>query len=153
MTLRARITTDLTAAMKARDAGTVATLRLIQAAIKNRDIEARTGGAAGDDDQLVTDVLRRMAKQRRESIAMFEDAGRPDRAADERAELALIETYLPAEMEEGEAAAMIAALVGEAGAEGPKDMGRVMALVRERMGDRIDMARASALVKAALAGG
>jgi hypothetical protein len=148
--IREEIGTALTTAMKARDNERVATLRLMQAAIKNRDIEARTGGAPADDDVLVIEVLQKMAKQRRESIALFETGNRPELAAKEAAELAVIESYLPAAMGEDEAAAAIAALVREAGATGPKDMGAVMALVRERLSGRIDMGMASKLVKASL---
>lgn len=144
------IRTALTTAMKARDSGRVATLRLIQAAIKNRDIEARTAPAGTDDDALVHDVLQKMAKQRRESIAMFESGNRPDLAAAELAELEVIESFLPQQLDPEQAKAEVAALVSEAGAAGPKDMGRVMALVKERLAGRIDMGKASALVKAAL---
>jgi hypothetical protein len=148
--IREEIGTALTTAMKARDNERVAALRLVQAAIKNRDIEARTGGAPADDDVLVIEVLQKMAKQRRESIALFETGNRPELAAKEAAELAVIESYLPAAMDEDEAAAAIAALVREAGATSVKDMGAVMALVKERLAGRIDMGVASRLVKAAL---
>jgi uncharacterized protein YqeY len=148
--IRDAIAAALTTAMKARDGERVAALRLVQAAIKNRDIDARTGGAPADDDVLVIEVLTRMAKQRRESIALFEAGGRPELAAKEAAELAVIEGFLPETMSEDDARAAIAALVAEAGASTVRDMGAVMALVRERLSGRIDMAAASRLVKAAL---
>ena len=138
------------AAMKSGDKETTGTLRLVSAAIKNRDIEARTGGAPADDDALVTGVLQKMIKQRRESADIYRKNGREDRADAEEAEIAVIERFLPAQMSETEAQAMIRAIVAEAGASSMKDMGRVMALVKERLGASIEPARASALVKAAL---
>jgi hypothetical protein len=140
------------AAMKAGAKDRLGAVRLILAAVKNRDIEARTGKAPADDDALVTEVLVKMAKQRRESIEMFEKAGADDRAAGERAELAVIESFMPAMMSADEAAAAVAAIVAEIGAAGPKDMGRVMAEVKARHAGKIDMSAVSAIVKAALAG-
>jgi len=138
------------AAMKGGDKDTTGTLRLVQAAIKNRDIEVRTGGAPKDDDTLVTDVLQKMVKQRRESADIYRKNGREDRAAVEEAEIAVIERFLPKQLGDAEADAQIRAIVAETGASSMKDMGRVMALVKERLGGSIDPARASALVKAAL---
>jgi uncharacterized protein YqeY len=137
-------------AMKGGDKETTATLRLVQAAIKNRDIEARTGAAPKDDDALVTEVLQKMVKQRRESADIYRKNGREDRAATEEAEIAVIERFLPAQMTDAEAEAAIREIVAETGANSMKDMGRVMALVKERLGGSIEPARASALVKAAL---
>ena len=148
--IRDTIKEALVTAMKAKESERVAALRLIQAAIKNRDIEARTGNAPADDDVLVAEVLGKMAKQRRESIEMFEAGGRTELAAREQAELDVIESFLPKQMDEAEATAAIRAIVAESGAAGPKDMGRVMALVKERLAGQLDMSRASALVKAAL---
>ena len=148
--IRDDISRALVAAMKARETEKTAALRLIQAAIKNRDIEARTGAAPADDDQLVVDVLRKMGKQRRESIEMYDKGGRAELAAAERAELAVIESFLPAQMDEAAQAAAIDAIATELGAAGPKDMGRVMAVLKERHGAEMDMSRASALVKARL---
>jgi uncharacterized protein YqeY len=137
-------------AMKSGDKETTATLRLVQSEIKNRDIEARTGGAPADDDQLVTEVLQRMVKKRRESADIYRKNGREDRAAAEEAEIAVIERFLPAQMSDDEAQAQIRAIIAETGASSMKDMGRVMALVKERLGASIEPARASGLVKAAL---
>jgi len=139
------------AAMKGGDKDAVGTLRLVSAAIKNRDIEARTGGAPKDDDQLVTEVLQKMVKQRRESADIYRKNGREDRAAVEEAEITVIERFLPAQMSDADAQAKIREIVAETGASSMKDMGRVMALVKERLGASIEPARASALVKSALA--
>jgi uncharacterized protein len=139
------------AAMKGGDRQTTATLRLVSAAIKNRDIEARTGSAPKDDDLLVTEVLHKMVKQRRESADIYRKNGRDDRAEVEEAEIAVIERFLPAQLSDADAAAKIREIVAETGASSMKDMGRVMALVKERLGASIEPARASALVKAALA--
>ena len=140
------------AAMKSGNKEETGTLRLMQAAIKNRDIEARTGGAPKDDDALVTEVLQKMVKQRRESAEIYRNNARDDRAAVEEAEIAVIERFLPAQMSDAEAQAAIRAIVAETGASSMKDMGRVMALVKERLGASIEPARASGLVKAALSG-
>lgn len=137
-------------AMKSGDKETTGTLRLVSAAIKNRDIEARTGGAPTDDDQLVTEVLQKMVKQRRESAEIYRVNGRDDRAQVEESEIVVIERFLPAQLSDAEAEARIRAIVAETGASSMKDMGRVMALVKERLGGSIAPARASALVKASL---
>jgi uncharacterized protein len=137
-------------AMKGGDKETKGTLRLVQAAIKNRDIEARTGGAPKDDDTLVTGVLQKMVKQRRESADIYRKNAREDRAAAEEAEIAVIERFLPQQLSDAEAEAKVREIVAETGASSMKDMGRVMALVKERLGASIEPARASGLVKAAL---
>lgn len=148
--IRDEIKAALTVAMKAREADRVGALRLMQAAIKNRDIEARTGAAAASDDALVIEVLQKMAKQRRESIDMYGQAGRDDLAAREAFELRVIEGFLPPQLDEAALLAVIRELAAEAGATGMKDMGRVMALVKERLAGQADMALASRIVKAAL---
>ena len=137
-------------AMKGGDKETTATLRLVSAAIKNRDIEARTGSAPADDDQLVTEVLQKMIKQRRESAEVYRKGGREDRAATEEGEIAVIERFLPKQMSDDEANAAIRAIIAETGASSIKDMGRVMAEVKTRHAGELEPARASALVKAAL---
>jgi len=138
------------AAMKGGDKETTGTLRLVSAAIKNRDIEARTGGAPKDDDALVTEVLQKMVKQRRESADIYRSNGRDDRAHVEEVEIAVIERFLPAQMTDSEAVVRIREIITETGASSMKDMGRVMALVKERLGGAIEPARASSLVKSAL---
>ncbi|WP_416908796.1 MAG: GatB/YqeY domain-containing protein [Polymorphobacter sp.] len=148
--LRDEIKAATIASMKAGDSARTGGLRLIQAAIKNRDIELRTGTAPADDDVLVIEVLTKMAKQRRESIEMYEKGGRAELAASEAAELAVIESFLPRMMDDDEARATIASLVAELGATSVKDMGRVMAAVKERLAGKIDMSKASGMVKAAL---
>ena len=148
--IRDTIKAELITAMKAGNKEVVGTLRLVSAAIKNRDIEARTGGAPKDDDALVTEVLQKMIKQRRESAEVYRKGNREDRAAAEEGEIAVIERFLPAQLSEEEAQAKIRDIVAETGASSMKDMGRVMALVKERLGTSIEPARASGLVKAAL---
>ncbi len=150
--IRDDIKTALVTAMKAREATVVGTLRMVQAAIKNKDIELRTGDAPADDDAMVADVLRKMIKQRRDSIAMYETGGRPELAAAEAAEVTLIEGFLPRQMSPEEARAAIAAVAAEIGATDPKDMGRLMAEVKARHGGAMDMGGASALAKAVLSG-
>jgi uncharacterized protein len=139
------------ASMKAGDKPRTAAVRLILAKLKDRDIELRTSTTTPDDDVIVTEVLQKMAKQRRESIQLYEEGGRPERAADERAELAVIEEFLPAQMSEEETRAAIEAIKVETGAQGMKDMGKVMAELKARHGPQLDMSKASGLVKASLA--
>jgi hypothetical protein len=137
-------------AMKAGDKVTRNAVSLIQSAIKNRDIEARTGKAPEDDDALVVEVLQKMVKQRRESIEMFAKGGRQELADAEAAEVAVIERFLPTAMTEDETRAAIEAIKADLGAAGMKDMGRVMAELKARHATTLDMAKASGLVKAAL---
>ncbi|WP_294202989.1 GatB/YqeY domain-containing protein [uncultured Sphingomonas sp.] len=139
------------AAMKAGDKESRAAISLIQAAIKNRDIELRTGDAPADDDMVVIEVLQKMVKQRRESIAMYEQGGRQELADVEKAEVAVIERFLPQTLTEDETKAAIEAIKAEIGASGMKDMGRVMAELKARHAAVLDMSKASGLVKAALA--
>ena len=137
-------------AMKSGDKAATGTLRLVQAAIQNRDIELRTSAKAPEDDALVTEVLQKMIKQRRESVELYRKGGREELAAAEEAEIAVIERFLPAQMSDAEAQAAIAAIIAETGAAGMKDMGRVMALVKERHAGEIDLGKASQAVKARL---
>jgi uncharacterized protein YqeY len=138
-------------AMKAGDKVTRGAVSLIQAAVKNRDIEARTGKAPDSDDALVIEVLQKMVKQRRESIEMYVKGGRQELADAEAAEVAVIERFLPQQMDEAQTAAAIEAIKVELGASGMKDMGRVMAELKARHASELDMSKASGLVKAALA--
>src|SRR5260221_3994288 len=137
-------------AMKGGDNETTAALRMASAVVKNRDIEVRTGGAPASDDKLVTEVLQKMVKQRRESAEIYRNNGRDDRAQVEEAEIAVIDRFLPRQLSDAEAEAQIRAIVSETGASSMKDMGRVMALVKERLRGSIQPPRASCLVKAAL---
>lgn len=138
------------AAMKAGDKESRGAITLIQSAIKNRDIEARTGKAPEDDDALVVEVLQKMVKQRRESIEMYTKGGRRELADAEAAEVAVIERFLPRQMSAEETAAAIEAIKAELGASEMKDMGRVMAELKARHATTLDMSKASAAVKAAL---
>ncbi|RKF18367.1 GatB/YqeY domain-containing protein [Altericroceibacterium spongiae] len=137
------------AAMKAGEKERLHAVRLILAKIKDRDIEQRGSSAEIADDDLVTDVLQKMAKQRRESITMYEEGGRTELAAQEKSELAVIEEFLPQQMDEAETRAAIDQVKADTGAEGMKDMGKVMAELKARHGATLDMSKASALVKAA----
>ena len=148
--IRDDIKTALVTAMKGGDKAATGTIRLIQSAIKNRDIELRTASAQPDDDLLVTEVMQKMIKQRRESVEMYRQGNREELAAKEEAEIAVIERFLPAQMSEDEAKAAISAIIAEVGASSMKDMGRVMGEVKSRHASSIEPARASALVRAAL---
>ena len=139
------------AAMKAGDKDSRAAISLMQSAIKNRDIEARTQANPPEDDALVVEVLQKMVKQRRESIAMFRQGDREELAAKEEGEVAVIERFLPQQMTDEETRAAIEAIKAELGASGMKDMGRVMAELKARHAQTLDMSKASGLVKAALA--
>jgi uncharacterized protein YqeY len=148
--LRDSIKAAQISAMKAGEKQRLAAVRLILAKIKDRDIELRTAAAAPDDDALVIDVLQKMVKQRRESIQLFEQGGRPEKAADEQAELLVIEGFLPAQLSEEDTKAVIEAIKTEIGAVGMKDMGKVIAELKARHGSELDMGKASGWVKAAL---
>jgi uncharacterized protein len=137
--------------MKAGDKSRVATLRLINAAIKNADIEARGQGKDALAEDALLALLQKMIKQRQESAELYEKGGRPELAAQERAEIEIISSYLPKQMSDLEAGAAIQALVHEINAESLKDMGRIMAALKERFAGKMDFAKASAKVKELLA--
>ncbi|GJE48801.1 putative protein YqeY [Methylobacterium tardum] len=149
--LRARFTTEMKEAMKAGDKGRLATVRMIQAALKDKDIEARGLGKEPASDEEILSLLQKMIKQRTESAAVYEQGGRPELAANERAEIAIIESFLPKQMDEAETQAAIEAAIAETGAAGPKDMGKVIAALKGQFAGRMDFGKASGLVKAALA--
>ena len=148
--LRDTIKQDQIAAMKSGDKERVGALRLILAKVKDRDIELRTADKVPEDDQLVTEVLQKLAKQRRESIELFEQGGRQEQAEAERAELAVIEEYLPKAMSEEETRAAIEEAKVKPGAGSIKDMGKVMGELKARYGASLDMGMTSALVKESL---
>ncbi|HKT15331.1 MAG TPA: GatB/YqeY domain-containing protein [Allosphingosinicella sp.] len=148
--IRDDIKAALVTAMKGGDKARTGTIRLVQAAIKNRDIELRGSDKAPEDDLLVTEVLQKMIKQRRESIDLYEKGGRKELADAERAEVAVIEDFLPQQMNDAEAGAAIDAIIAETGASSVKDMGRVMAVLKDRHAGQMDLAKASGLVKARL---
>lgn len=140
------------AAMKAGDKPRLAAVRLILAKLKDKDIELRTAASLPDDDVLVVDVLQKMAKQRRESITLYVEGGRQELADIEQAELAIIDEFLPAQMADADVMAAIDAIKAELGATSMKDMGKVVAALKAKHGRQLDMSKASALVKSALAG-
>ena len=148
--IRDDIKAALVTAMKGGDKAATGTIRLIQSALKNRDIELRTGEAPADDDALVTEVLQKMIKQRRESVDLYRKGNRAELADAEEAEIVVIERFLPKQMTDDEASAEIQAVIEELAASSMKDMGRVMAEVKARTAGQLEPARASAMVKAAL---
>ena len=148
--IRDDLKTALVSAMKGGDKPRVATIRLIQSSLKNRDIELRGKPPVADDDALVTEVLQKMVKQRRESIEMYSKGGRAELADAEAAEIAVIEGFLPAQMGDEELGAAIDAIVAETGAASVKDMGRVMAVLKERHAGQIDMGKAGPMVRGKL---
>ncbi len=150
---RQKISDALKEAMKARDAETVSALRLIISALKNRDIATRGDGERSEIGEAETlAVLQNMIKQRQDSIAQYRQGGRPDLVDKEAAEIAVIERFLPAPLDEAELAAAIRAVIAETGATGVKDMGRVIAALKGSHAGRIDFSKAGPLVKALLGG-
>ncbi len=145
--MRQRITQDVKDAMKSGDKARLSTLRLLTAAIKDREVGV--GGAAPVEvgDAEVIAILQKMVKQRRESVATYEKAGRTDLADQEKAEITVLEGYLPKQMDEAGTKAAVAALVAELGAAGPKDMGRVMGALKERYAGQMDFGKASGVLK------
>lgn len=148
--LRETIKAAQVSAMKAGDKPRLNAVRLILAKLKDKDIELRTAASLPDDDGIVVDVLQKMAKQRRESITLYEQGGRQELADAEAAELAVIEEFMPQQLGEDETRAAIEAIKTELGATSIKDMGRVIAELKARHGTQLDMGKASGLVKAAL---
>jgi uncharacterized protein len=150
--LRDEINTALKGAMKARDERRVSTLRLVSAAIKNADIEAQLHGrqSPADDDLLA--LLQKMIKQRQESVEIYDKAGRQELADQERGEIEIIRAYLPVQMSELEVKAAIAEIIREVGAVSIKDMGKVMAALKQGYAGKMDFGKASGLVKGMLAG-
>lgn len=148
MTLKERITEDMKAAMRAKDSARLGAIRLLQAAIKQKEVDERVTL----DDAAIAAIVDKLAKQRKDSIAAFTQAGRQDLADKETAELAVLQAYLPARLSAEEVAAAVKALVAEVGASGPADMGKMMGAAKARLAGKADMAAVSAAVKAALAG-
>lgn len=153
MSLRQRVNDELKQAMKAANKLKVSTLRLVNAAIKERDIENRTAGPdSGVGEGQILEVLNKMIKQRQDSLAAYEQAGRLDLAEQERGEIAIIRTFMPEMVGEAETAAAIAAAIAETGAASVRDMGKVMAHLKERYAGRMDFGRVGAAVKTRLQG-
>ena len=146
MTLKERITEDMKAAMRAKDSARLGAIRLLQAAIKQKEVDERVTL----DDAAVIAIVDKLVKQRKDSIAAFTQAGRQDLADKETAELAVLQAYLPARLSAEEVASAVKALVAEVGASGPADMGKVMGAAKARLAGKADMAAVSAAVKAAL---
>jgi uncharacterized protein len=151
--LRDDINDALKVAMKARDEARVSTLRLVNSTLKNADIEARGQGKPPLSDEDALGVLQKMIKQRQESAELYQKGGRPELAAKEQAEIEIISGYLPQQLSDLEAGSVIQALVHEINAQTMKDMGRVMAALKERYAGKLDFTKASAAVKKALSGG
>ena len=149
--LREKINDDLKAAMKAKDDRRISTLRMINAAIKNADIEARGQGKQLSEDDLLG-LLQKMIKQRQESVELYDKGGRKELADQEREEIAIIQSFLPQQMDEAEARAAIAEVIRREGATGMEDMGRVMAALKAAYAGRMDFGKASGIVKGLLAG-
>lgn len=145
--MRDDINDSLKAAIKAQDKRRVGTLRLINAAIKDRDIAARTNGKDAVSDAEILEILAKMVKQRRESAATYDEAGRPELAAQELEEITIIEDFLPRQMDDEATAAAVKEVVAEIGAESLKDMGRTMAALKERYPGEMDFRKANQIVK------
>ena len=152
--LRANLSDSLKSAIKAKDNRRVSTLRLILAAIKDRDIAVRSDGRAeGVSDDEILGILQKMIKQRRESIAHYEQGARLELAAQEQEEIDVIQDYLPAQLSDEELATAVTDVLAEIGAEGIKDRGRTMAVLKERYTGRMDASKASLIVRQHLTGG
>ena len=147
MSLKDAITEDMKAAMRAKDTVRLGTIRLLTAAMKQKEVDERIEMT----DTLVLAIIEKMIKQRKDSITQFEAGGRQDLADIEKTELAILSAYMPASLSEAEIRAEVAAAVAASGASGPQDMGKVMAIVKPKLAGRADMTAVSALVKAALA--
>ncbi|MEW5863941.1 MAG: GatB/YqeY domain-containing protein [Pseudomonadota bacterium] len=148
MSLKDRIQEDVKAAMRARDVRRLAALRLLAAALKQKEVDERVAL----DDAAVLAVIERMIRQRRESVAQFEKGGRADLAEQEKYEIEVLAAYLPQPLAEAEIEAAVAAAIAESGAGSVKDMGKVMGLLKSRLAGRADMAKVSALVRSKLGG-
>ena len=148
MSLKARITDDMKTAMRAKDTARLGTIRLLLAAIKQKEVDERTDV----DDAAVSGIVEKLIKQRKDSISQFQAAGRDDLVAAEQAELAVLQAYLPEQLSAAEVEAAVAAAIAESGATSARDMGKVMGLLKPRLAGRADMGQVSALIKTRLAG-
>ena len=146
MSLKEKLSEDMKAAMRGKESEKLATIRLINAAIKQREVDERV--ELGDDQ--VLSVIEKMIKQRKDSITQFEAGGRQDLADKEKSEITVLAAYMPAQMSDAEVQAEVAAAVVQSGASGPQDMGKVMAVLKPKLAGRADMTAVSGLVKAAL---
>ncbi len=150
MSVRESLTDAMKAAMKGGDKDRLSTIRMINAAIKDKDIAGRSGGTDKIGEGEIIELLAKMVKSREESVKLYEEGGRPELAANERAEIAVIREFMPEQMDPAATEAAVKEMVAELGAAGMKDMGRVIAALKERYSGRMDFGKASGLVKAAL---
>ena len=148
MSLKARVTDDMKNAMRARDTARLGTIRLLLAAVKQREVDERIEL----DDAAISSIVEKLIKQRKDSISQFQAAGRDDLVAAEQAELVVLQAYLPEQLSSAEVEAAVTAAIAESGASSAKDMGKVMGLLKPRLAGRADMGQVSALIKAQLAG-
>ena len=148
MSLKARITDDMKAAMRAKETARLGTIRLLLAAIKQKEVDERIEL----DDAAVSSIVEKLIKQRKDSINQFQAAGRDDLVSAEQAELVVLQAYLPEQLSDAEIEAAVVAAIAESGASSAKDMGKVMGLLKPRLAGRADMGQVSALIKARLAG-
>jgi uncharacterized protein len=148
MTLKARISEDMKSAMRAKDSVRLGAVRLLLAAIKQKEVDERSE----PDDAAITGIVEKLIKQRKDSISQFQAAGRADLVAAEQAELAVLQAYLPEQLSSAEIEAAVAAAIAESGATSARDMGKVMGLLKHRLAGRADMGHVSSLIKAHLAG-
>jgi uncharacterized protein YqeY len=148
MSLKARVTDDMKTAMRAKDAARLGTIRLLLAAIKQKEVDERIEL----DDAAVSSIVEKLIKQRKDSISQFQAAGRDDLVAAEQAELVVLQAYLPEQLSAAEVEAAVVAAIAESGAVSARDMGKVMGLLKPRLAGRADMGQVSALIKARLAG-
>lgn len=146
VSLKARISDDMKAAMRAKDSARLGTIRLLLAAIKQKEVDERIDL----DDSAISGIVEKLIKQRKDSISQFQTAGRDDLVAAEQAELVVLQAYLPEQLPAAEVEAAVVAAIAESGAAGPKDMGKVMGLLKPRLAGRADMGQVSALIKARL---
>jgi uncharacterized protein len=148
--MRDKLTDSMKDAMKAKDSRRLSTVRLIQAAVKDRDIANRGAGKDAASDDEILQILQKMVKQREESAKIYEDAGRTELATQEREEIVVLKTFMPDQLSDEKVDEIVAAVVAETGAAGMKDMGKVMAVLRERYAGQMDFAKASGVIKAKL---
>jgi uncharacterized protein YqeY len=148
--MREKLTESMKEAMKAKDSRRLSTVRLIQSAVKDRDIANRGVGKDAATDDEILQILQKMVKQREESAKIYEDAGRAELASQEREDIDVLKTFMPEQLSDEKVGEIVAAVVAEIGAAGMKDMGKVMAILRERYAGQMDFAKASGVIKAKL---
>lgn len=148
--MREKLTESMKEAMKTKDSRRLSTVRLIQSAVKDRDIANRGVGKEAASDDEILQILQKMVKQREESAKIYEDAGRSELATQEREEIDVLKTFMPEQLSDEKVGEIVAAVVAEIGAAGMKDMGKVMAILRERYAGQMDFAKASGVIKAKL---